>query len=56
MKTFAIFCIVYSVVFTFSETAYFGGNILPQSIEEAGCDLVGILLCAAGYIIFKSSK
>lgn len=48
---------LFSIVFSFSETAYFGYNFLPQSRAEVICDGIGILtFLVSAYYIAKTSK
>jgi len=53
-KLFGIICIVFSIVFGWQETKYFGNNFFPQSNAEIMCDLATLMIAISGHIIFWS--
>ena len=57
LKKFAINLIIFSVLITTIETAYFGWNlIVPGSPAEMLCDIVASLPMVAGVSILLSLK
>lgn len=55
-KAFASICVIWALVFVYSETIYFGNNFLPMAPEEYICDITALLLFITGVIIFKQDK
>jgi len=53
-KFFGIICILFSGYFAHEETQYFGNNFFPNTNAELMCDIVSLLLCFSGAMIFWS--
>lgn len=45
--------IIASMIFVYWETKHFGGNLVPQTIQELFCDILSILLFIVGVIFFN---
>jgi len=52
-KLFGLLIITISFMFMFFETSYFGNNLLPESLTEFICDLLGVVGVFTGFIMIK---
>ena len=50
-----LFLIVWSLIFLILKTNYFGGSLLPNSLEEVVCIITAALMFLGGYILARDS-
>ena len=56
MKLLGALFIICSIVFSISETEYFGNNFYPKSKAEIVCDLISTIIALAGWIIVYKNR
>lgn len=51
-KLIGLIIMVFGMLFAFGETNYFGNNLFPGSTAESVCDIVSLVICVVGGLIY----
>ena len=52
-KTIGALMVTFALAYVITETHYFGGNLIAQSVHEWLCDMTAYTLCAIGIYLYN---
>lgn len=55
-RTFGYIIMVVAIIFSITETRYFGNNLFPESVAEVICDSIGFIVASIGFVLVMSTR